>query len=79
MATTLPLFFGLDYSQHAVQVCVLAPQGAVLCKRACPDAASRIDEAVRRFGTVRGAVLEACTGAAELAQELTDCFGWPMW
>src|SRR5262245_25962574 len=78
MATTLPLFVGLDYSQHAVQVCVLDSQGAVLCNRACPDAASRIDEAVRRFGTARGAALEACTGAADLAQELTDRFGWPM-
>src|SRR5262249_24326317 len=31
MAPTLPLFVGLDYSQHAVQVCVLDPAGTALC------------------------------------------------
>jgi transposase len=78
MATTVPLFVGLDYSQHAVQVCILDPQGTVLCNRAVPDDADAIDQAVRRFGSVRGAALEACTGAADLAQELADRFGWPM-
>jgi transposase len=78
MTPTVPLFVGLDYSQHAVQVCVLDAQGSVLCNRALPDAADAIDQAVRRFGAVRGAALEACTGAADLAQELADRFGWPM-
>jgi hypothetical protein len=36
MTTTLPLFVGLDYSPHAVQLCVLDPQGKVLCNRAVP-------------------------------------------
>jgi hypothetical protein len=78
MATTVPLFVGLDYSQHAVQVCVLDPHGKVLANARCPDDARRIDELVRRFGTVQGAALEACTGAADLAEELADRFAWPM-
>ena len=78
MPPTVPLFVGLDYSQHAVQVCLLDPAGKVLCNSPCPDEADRIDQLARRFGTVRGAALEACTGAADLAQELADRFGWPM-
>jgi len=78
MSATLPLFVGLDYSQHAVQVCVLDPQGQVLCNRAVPDSADAIDQAVRRLGSVRGAALEACTGAADLAEELADRFAWPV-
>jgi transposase len=78
MFATVPLFVGLDYSQHAVQVCVLDPQGKVLCHRPVPDDADAIDQAVRRFGTVHGAALEACTGAADLAQELVDRLAWPV-
>ena len=78
MSATLPLFVGLDYSQSAVQVCVLDPQGQVLCNRAVPDSADAIDQAVRRLGSVRGAALEACTGAADLAAELADRFAWPV-
>ncbi len=64
MNPTVPLFVGLDYSQHKVQVCVLDTQGKVLCNRAVPDSADAIDQVVRRLGVVRGAALEACTGAA---------------
>jgi len=78
MQPTVPLFVGLDYSQHKVQVCALDPQGKVLGNRAVPDSAAAIDQAVRRLGAVQGAALEACTGAADLAEELADRFGWPM-
>ena len=78
MPATLPLSVGLDYSQHAVQLCVLDSQGKVLCHRAVADSADAIDQAVRRLGSVRGAALEACTGAADLAEELADRFAWPV-
>ena len=78
MQPSVPVFVGLDYSQHAVQVCILDPAGKVLCNARCPDEADRIYQLARRFGTVRGAALEACTGAADLAQELADRFAWPM-
>ena len=42
MISTLPVFVGLDYSQHAVQVCVLDPNGKVLCNRAVADDAGAI-------------------------------------
>jgi transposase len=78
MTTTLPLFVGLDYSPHAVQLCVLDPQGKVLCNRAVDDSAHAIDAAVRRLGNVHGAAWEACTGSANLAEELADRFAWPV-
>jgi hypothetical protein len=37
MSATVPLSVGLDYSQHAVQVCILDPAGRVLCNSRCPD------------------------------------------
>jgi transposase len=78
MPPSLPLFVGLDYSQHDVQLCVLDPQGQLLCNRPVADSADAIDATGRRFGIVKGAALEACTGAANLAEELADRFGWPV-
>ena len=63
LAPTLPRFIGLDYSRQAVPVWMLVTQGKILCNHALPDAASLIEEAVRRFGSVQGATLEACAGA----------------
>ncbi|HEY7154118.1 MAG TPA: transposase [Gemmataceae bacterium] len=78
MQATLPLFVGLDYSQHAIQLCVLDSYGKVLCNRPVDDSADAIDAAVRRLGIVKGAALEACTGAANLAEELAERFAWPV-
>ena len=47
----------------AIASAILGSQGKVLGNHACPDAALLIDEAVRRFGSVQGAALEACAGA----------------
>ena len=69
MPATVALFVGLDYSQHAVQVCVLDPQNKVLGNCAVPDSADALDQAVRHLGVVQGAALEACTGAADFAEE----------
>ncbi len=68
MAPTVPLFVGLDFSQHAAQ----AP-----CNARCPGAA-RIRQLVQRFGAAQGAALEACAGAADLSRELAGRFGRPM-
>jgi hypothetical protein len=42
------------------------------------NSAHALDATVRRFGLVKGAALEACTGAANLAEELADRFAWPI-
>src|SRR5215469_2828159 len=77
MQPTLPVFVGLDYSQHDIQLCVLDPHGQRLCNRPVDNSADALNATVRRFGIVKGAALEACTGAANLAEELADRFAWP--
>ena len=74
--STLTVFVGLDYHASAVQVCVLDATGRVLANRACPNDAAAIDEFVRRHGPAVQAAIEACTGAAHLADQLATRHGW---
>ena len=73
--SSLEVFVGLDYHQDSVQVCVLDKAGNVLCNRAVANNASAIQRAVETHGEVQAAALEACCGAANLAQELIG-LGW---
>jgi transposase len=73
---TVTVFVGLDYHASAIQVCVMSPDGRVLGNRAWRDDAKEVDTYVRRYGgRIRGAI-EACTGAAHLADELASRYGW---
>ena len=72
------IFVGLDYHQNSVRVCVLDAQGRELANRDLPDDADRIVLFAARYGSVGGCAIEACCGAAELAGELVDRFGWPV-
>jgi transposase len=72
---SVKVFVGLDYHQDQVQLCVLNEAGKVLCNRSVPNDASAISQAAQRWGSVQAAALEACCGAADLAQELVD-LGW---
>jgi hypothetical protein len=58
LSATLPLFVGLDYSQHAVQARALDPVEHVLCNAAA-DNADAIDQAVwrRRLRATRATCL----------------------
>lgn len=72
------VYVGLDYHKDSVQVCVMDQAGNVLANRACPNDATELDRLVAFFGAdVRGAI-EACTGAAELADELITRHGWDL-
>jgi hypothetical protein len=69
---------GLDYHKDSIQVCVLDQAGQVLANRSCPNDAKALVLLVAFFGDhVRGAI-EACTGAAELADELVTHHGWDL-
>lgn len=71
------VFVGLDYHQHKVQVCVLDGEGRVLANESCENVWSTICYVVRRSGAQQvTAAIEACCGAANLAQELFDKAGW---
>ena len=74
--TSLPVFVGLDYHSQSVQVCILDEKGTVLANRSLSNDAAVIEQFVRRFGEPRCLALEACCGAAHLADELTDRSGW---
>ena len=74
----LPVNVGLDYSNSGVQVCVLDEQGAMLCNRKVPDHWEAIRQVADQLGPVRVAVIEACTGSADLADELIGKAGWPV-
>ncbi len=73
---SLPVYVGLDYSELAVRVCVMDASGRTLGNRDVSNDADRLDAYVRRFGTLRGAAIEACSGASDLAEQLADRYGW---
>jgi transposase len=59
-----------------VQVCVLDADGRQLLNRSCPNDWRRIAEAAASAGAVKRAAVEACCGAADLAEELSAKAGW---
>lgn len=74
----IPVSVGLDYSMTGVQVCVQDLQGRPLRNRKCADSWVAVAGLVRREEVVQVAVIEACTGAADLAEELKAHAGWPV-
>lgn len=73
-----PVNVGLDYSDRMVQVCVLDDQGQLLSNGQSANDWQEIVARSERHGNVHQAVIEACTGAADLADELIGKAGWPV-
>jgi transposase len=73
---TVRVFVGLDYHDAGVQVCILDPHGQVLANTPCPNDAGALAEFVAQHGGQVFSAIEACTGAADLADELVGRFGW---
>jgi len=69
------LFVGLDYHQDFVQVCVLDETGKVVMNSRVENDWRKIAAAVPAGAMVQAAV-EACCGAASLADELAERAGW---
>lgn len=82
--SSVSVFVGLDYHQCAVQVCVMDSSGKVLLNRSCPNDAKTIFQTVQIAIARRDAIvdvrmfaaIEACSGAADLAEELIEKAGW---
>lgn len=70
------VYVGLDYHTSSVQVCVMDAAGKTLGNRACPNRVEAIGEFAEQFGRVCGAAVEACSGSADLAEELVQRCGW---
>jgi transposase len=71
-----PVFVGLDYHDPSVQVCALDRDGKVLTNRPCKDDWQAITAAVAKHSATPRAAIEACTGSADLADELVAKAGW---
>ena len=76
--SSIPVYVGLDYHQDMVQVCVLDREGTQLCNRSVKNDAGVIERYSRRFGIPRRMAIEACCGAADLAEELVTQRGLPV-
>lgn len=74
----LVFYVGLDYHQNVVQVCMMDAKGRVLRNRKMENSVRAIVKAVRRWGQPQGVAIEACCGAANLADELHRETGWPV-
>lgn len=77
--SSIPVYVGLDYHTRKVQVCIEDGSGKVLCNSQCPNEASIIVDRVKALGSeyqVAGCAIEACCGAADLAEELIRQAGW---
>jgi transposase len=72
------LSVGLDYHSDSVRVCVLNAAGEELLNKSCDNDWRQIDQVVRRHGQVARASIEACCGAADLAEELMHKANWPI-
>ena len=70
------VFVGLDYHKDSVQVCVMNRAGEVLANRSCPNDCLALVTLVAPHGAEVHAGIEACTGAANLADELVTHYGW---
>jgi transposase len=71
-----PVYVGLDYHSHSVQVCILDREGKVLANRPCKNDWQAIAAVVAKHSTTPRAAIEACTGSADLADELVAKAGW---
>lgn len=73
---TGPVFVGLDYHTAFVQVCILDREGDVLHNDACANDWRQIQKTAEKYGRPVHAAVEACAGAADLAEELAGKAGW---
>jgi transposase len=70
------VFVGLDYHKDSIQLCLMDPSGKILANRPCPNRGEDLVELVAPFGDDVHAAIEACCGAANLADELATKHGW---
>lgn len=76
--SSVPVFVGLDYHQDTVQVCVLNQDGKVLTNRSVDNDSRVIEQVSSRHGVPQRIAIEACCGAADLAEELATRRGLPI-
>lgn len=73
---SVPVFVGLDYHSKSVQVCVMESGGRLLTNQRCGNSLAEVVGAVHACGSPVRVAIEACCGAADLAEELSTQAGW---
>lgn len=73
--SSLATFAGLDYHQDSVQLCVLDQAGRLLANGSVENDALVVAQAASRHGRPDRVAIEACCGAADLADELAARHG----
>lgn len=74
----IPVSVGLDYSDVIVQVCVMDLEGKMLRNKKSENDWKTIANHVKPDEKVEIAVIEACSGTADLADELIGLAHWPV-
>jgi transposase len=70
------VYVGLDYHKDSIQVCIMDHTGKILANRPCPNQATAVVSTVAAHGQDVRAAIEACSGSANLADELATQHGW---
>jgi len=70
------VYVGLDYHKDSIQVCIMDRDGTILANRSCPNRAEAVVALVAGHGQDVRAAVEACSGSANLADELATEHGW---
>lgn len=73
---SVPVFVGLDYHQDGIQVCVMDGEGRIPTNDVAKNDWRDVVRLVGATGPQVRAALEACTGSANLAEELVTRAGW---
>jgi len=68
--SSIATFVGLDYHQDSVQVCVLDIEGKQLANRSVANDGAVVERVATQYGQPERVAIEACCGAANLAEEL---------
>jgi transposase len=76
--SSVPVFVGIDYHQDSVQVCVLDSCGKRLVNRSVGNDAAEVARVATRHGRPARVALEACCGAADMADELATAQNLPV-
>jgi transposase len=74
--SSLPVFCGMDYHDRVVEVSVMESDGRELTHKRCANDVEEIVDVAERFQRPVHAAIEACTGAAALADVLVNRRGW---
>lgn len=76
----IPIVVGLDYHSQGVQVAIMraSDHPELLANAELPNDAAAIVRFAEGLGKVQRCGIEACTGAANLAQELMSVANWPV-